>query len=153
MDTQKHPIVIGPVAAQHLRKALREEIERLESCGKTLKPNDDWPDDYDPNDLSLFMGWDEWLAEAVVSGRRIDDPTLKQVELLMEFLPVYARKYGDSIPARDLEEVFRTYAEYVASFCASFLPEELVRQTSRTKKMQTHFQRLLSFPRTPNSAR
>jgi hypothetical protein len=45
---------IPPVAVRHLLVALEEEIDRQRRIAETLGENDDWPDDYDPNDLAMY---------------------------------------------------------------------------------------------------
>jgi hypothetical protein len=144
---KKYPVSISPVAARHLLTAMSEEIDRLNAIASSLGENDAWPDDYDPNDLALYRRWAQWLENASSTGGELADPATKSVEFLMTWLPLYARNKRDVIPPADMEVLFRTYAEYVASYCASSLPEELVRQTSRSAWMHRNLLALLNFPR------
>lgn len=50
-------------------------------------------------------------------------------------------------------KMFRTYAEYVAAYCASALPEEIARPASRAEVMRRMLLSVLNFPRADPSAR
>ena len=118
-------MLLPAVFVEHLARAVEAEVSALEKIGRSLRAEDEWPDDYDPNDLAYYRGALIELRKQARSGMDIENPFTKPVEFLMKLIPRYARENRSSIPPEDLAAIQDTYSRYVASVCLARMPEIL----------------------------
>ena len=146
-STQPPFIRISSIVVGHWICALSEEILRQEAMSRDLGPNDDWPDDYDPNDLAMYRSVREWLSRAGVDGTVISEVSRKPIKFAVGVLVGYVRERQSCISKDDLAQLFRAYAEYVALCCALELPKEFEQLTSTGSAMPKYLLSILEFPR------
>jgi len=139
---------LPPIFVKHLAKAVEYEVSILEKLDRSLGPCGEWPDDYDPNDLTYYRGALVSLAKSVEGGMKIEDPSTKPVEALMRLIPYYARTNRHSISDDDLALAYRVYADYVASVCLIRLPQILEsKNSSYLGTIRRMLSSLIEFPK------
>lgn len=133
---------LPPAVVRHLISALEVEVARLEKIADTIG-DDDWPHDYDPNDLALFRGGLSALRKTAESGGSQDWACNKPCRFMIGLLPGYVRSNLSSLSESDYSAVFHAYAEFTMKCClelmarnrygslftyADFLDREVIRQ-------------------------
>lgn len=106
---------LAPDVVHHLMKALETEITRLEKIAETV--GDDWPDDYDPNDLVLFHGGLSELRETAEKYEPQELTCGKYFSFIMALLPGYVRENLANLPVFDYSLLFHAYTEFTIKCC------------------------------------
>jgi hypothetical protein len=133
------------VFVEHLAKAVEAEVSALEKIGGSVCGKDEWPDDYDPNDLAYYRG--VLVEKQGRGGMNIDDPLTKPVEFLMKLIPRYARNNRSSIAPDDLAAIHDAYSRYVGSVCLARMPEILQQPSSSyVGQVEWLLKSLVDFP-------
>jgi hypothetical protein len=145
-------VFFSSTAVRVLLRALEEEILRLEAIGATLTENDEWPHDYDPNDLALYRGLKPWLLSGIDAGVSLDRPLSKPMKFLMMLVPPYVKEHQRSLAASEIDSVFRAYADYVAACGLMVLPSEREQLSSWSTWFERLLHNVLSFPRSTSDA-
>jgi hypothetical protein len=101
---------ISAVVANHIRRALLGEIDRLErthqECG------DDWPKGFDPNDiwmLRLMLPHFPVSAEGTIT---VPTPTSKPVQFTMALIPGYVSANKNLLSVAEVKALEAALADY-----------------------------------------
>ncbi|MGH8700705.1 MAG: hypothetical protein ACREVR_05950 [Burkholderiales bacterium] len=139
-------LVIPPNVATIIIAGLEAEIKRQEAIGAVC--GDDWPDDYDPNDVMLYRGLRTWLLEN--AGRDAVIPSnfnAKPTRFVMGMIPYFVRERLDELSVSDVDAAFRTFSQYVALFCTELLRDEAALRSSRVDLAIRFLSKVIEFPR------
>jgi len=140
-------IELSPIAIRHLAKAVADEIASLEQMGQRLGPSEDWPHDYDPNDLAMYRGALGWFQANLDTGPQMVDASSKPMRFIMSLVPHYVREKGHSLSSAELDGLYRAYAAFVASTCLAILPEMLkYPHSTAAEEIRKNLSRLVDFP-------
>lgn len=109
----------------HFQAAILEEISRLEEIWKIC--GDDWPDDFDPNDIPMLIsahndlrsGHADWGVkqgtEHFEGGTRTYEYSgwaSKSRRFVVASIPQYVRRHVDQLSLADYDLLFLFYAEF-----------------------------------------
>lgn len=147
MDTSNHiTYLVPPAVVGHLIAAVAQEVAELERVGRAC--GDNWPDDYDPNDLAIYRGLLTWLSSGATDGITIEGSlTSKPMEFLMLLVPRYVHNNRASISESDTAAIFRAYVEYIALLSLEQLPKILeYPRSSYTDWLKRRLLSLVNFP-------
>ena len=148
MTSPETLIAISPSVVRHLLIAVNKEIGELERIGSSC--GDDWPSDYDPNDLAIYRNLRTWLASGAEQGLTILDSihaSTKPIEFLMMLVPNYVRGNAATLEFVESSEIFRTYAHYVALVSLRMLPHALAHpNSSYTNWITRKLESVVKFP-------
>lgn len=138
--------LVPPAVVGHLIAAVTQEVAELERVGRAC--GDNWPDDYDPNDLAIYRGLLTWLNSRAADGVLIEGSLAsKSMEFLMMLVPRYVRDHHASISESDSAAIFRAYVEYIALLSLEQFPKILeYPQSSYTNWLKKRLSSLVNFP-------
>ncbi|QUD86155.1 hypothetical protein [Phenylobacterium montanum] len=109
MDEEIQMLVVSQRAMPHLIALAEQEIARNraihEECG------DDWPDDFDANDIHVFEIMLESLLAVQGRGEAIVDFTGKPGWFLLGALPDYVKRLGPSLTNEDFSSLEHVYVQ------------------------------------------
>lgn len=144
IEKDRHIIHLSHNVVRHLSKAVQNEIACLERIG--VKGGDEWPSDYDPNDLAIYRSIRTWLDSANEPDLDAESLMTRPVQLAMDLVPHYVRNNLTAIARFELDELFRCYCEYVAMDCLIRLAESLKTPgSSNIRWIETKLTSLLQF--------
>jgi len=143
---------IPPQVAAIIIRGLEAEIERQAAIGAVC--GDDWPDDYDPNDVAIYRGFRQWLLENIGRDAIIQsDFAAKPVRFVMGLIPFFVRNSIDHLSASEVDAAFRTFSQYVAQFCSEILQDQVALRSSKVNWTLHLLSQLIEFPsKTHNDA-
>ncbi|MFZ6746957.1 hypothetical protein ACO0LC_27330 [Undibacterium sp. JH2W] len=126
--------------------ALTEEIERLKLIGDSCE--DDWPGDYDPNDVPLYEYFRRLLEENP-SGNTIlhCEKYSKAASFSMALLPRFVRENMNVLSSVDVESACRVYAQFIAYRCVELIENKHLK-TFPDKWIKSLMFELITFPGT-----
>ena len=140
-------VTFPPDVLEIMIRGLSAEIERLEAIGAVC--GDDWPDDYDPNDLAIYRGVRQWFEQHRSTGAELSEGfSSKPTRFVMAWLPYFVRTSAVSLSEAQVQAAARTYAQYVAHRCLEMLELQLERSSAR-QEITRLLQNLVSFPDDP----
>lgn len=142
-------LVIPPNISKLMISGLTKEIARLNAIGAIC--GDDWPDDYDPNDVGVYDFFRRSLQENPGQNAVVKmDNYSKVVTFCMALLPNFVRENLDTLSPADIESACRVYAQYVAHRCAAVL-ESHHKNSSDRKHVTYMLSEVITFPGMPIS--
>jgi hypothetical protein len=101
---------ISAVAASHIHRALLAEIDRLERIHQEF--GDDWPEDFDPNDIGIFRMMLPYFASSSEGVLTIPHLTSKPVRLAMALIPTYVSANKCLFSAAEVKMLEAVLADY-----------------------------------------
>jgi hypothetical protein len=141
---------IPPKVGALMIGGLDAEISRQEAIGRVC--GDEWPDDYDPNDVAIYRGFRSWLKEHVGRDAVVDcDYTSKPARFVMGMIPYFVRQSIDQLSPADVEAAFRTFSEYVALACHDLIKGQSAQGYPGNWMLRWHAA-ILEFPRKEHAA-
>ena len=75
---------------------------------------DNWPDDFDPNDIGLFAGMLNVFGDGS-SAVKFEHIPSKSVGFTLALVPSYVRAHRAELSAEEISGLFRAYAQFVAA--------------------------------------
>ena len=106
----------------HFEKAVREHLDWLES--EAAKYGDQFPDDFEPNDIALYRSLLVGLSQSTQTGVDIDRATFGKVfRFMMGLLPFYVKEHRNAISIADYNALFRAYCEFKLQECLELVAE------------------------------
>jgi hypothetical protein len=137
-------VTIPPDVGRIMIRGLTREIDRQEAIGKVC--GDDWPDDYDPNDVAIYRGFRKWLEERSTIDAVIDhDFGSKPVRFVMGLIPHFVRGSLEVLSELEVNAAARTYSQYVASRCRDMLVTKSEHTSYRAEVLRL-LESLIQFP-------
>jgi hypothetical protein len=136
---------IPPNVGALMIAGLDAEIARQEAIGRVC--GDDWPDDYEPNDVAIYRGFRNWLQDHAGRDAAIHgEYTSKPARFVMGMIPHFVRQNIDRLPAADVDAAFRIFSEYVALACRELLKDQSAHGYPSNWMLRWH-SAVLDFPR------
>lgn len=123
---------------------LTEEIERLKVIGDNC--GDDWPEDYDPNDIPLYDYFRRFLEENSKGNTTLHcEKYSKAASFSIALLPKFVRENMNVLSSVDVESACRVYAQFVAYRCVEMI-ENNSKNISLDKRIKSLLSSLIVFP-------
>ena len=136
--------VISPNISKLMISGLTKEIARLNAINATC--GDDWPDDYDPNDVAVYDSFRCYLEGNPGRNTIVQWETYsKGTAFSMALLPNFVRENLNSLSPEDIESACRIFAQYVAHRCTEML-ENQEENTSKRKQVTYLLSQVIEFP-------
>src|SRR5262249_16389951 len=101
---------LPPEVLKHCLKAVRAHIETLEALVK--QHEGDLPEDFEPNDISMYKSLEEGLARSTTDGLEVSNMLSKPIRFMMALIPLYVRNSRSIISLHDYNALFRSYCEF-----------------------------------------
>jgi hypothetical protein len=137
---------IPPNVAAIIIVGLEREITRQDAIGAVC--GDNWPDDYEPNDVAIYRGFRAWLLENIGHDAVLEiSARSKPTRFVMGLIPYFVRERFDELSAADVDAAFRTYSEYAALFCCDVLQDDQALHSSMRKWALSCLSKVLDFPK------
>jgi len=139
-----------PAVLEIMIRGLSAEIERQAAIGAVC--GDNWPDDYDPNDLAIYRGVRQWFEEHRSAGAElIEGFSSKPTRFVMDLLPYFVRTSPTPLSEAEVQAAARTYAQYVAHRYLEVLNHGR-EHTSEGEAIVRLMHNLISFPDSPRGS-
>ncbi|MDR2875342.1 MAG: hypothetical protein LBV44_05375 [Methylobacillus sp.] len=141
-------ITIPPEVGRFIADGLAQEIKRQEEVFRTC--GDDIPDDCDPNDVMIYVGYRNWLIEHSDQYAIDEHPNSKPTAWVMAMIPYFLKEAHAPISEQLLNAVMCTYAQYAAGKCLAMIKNSLSiteLHHNASKSLVGLLERIASFPR------
>lgn len=137
-------ISIPPKVAEIIIAGLSAEISCQEAIGSSC--GDDWPPDYDPNDVSIYYGFKEWLLEhsgrvAVFDG----NPRSKPASFVFSLIPHIVKENLSRLSTSDIDASYCVFAQFVTMRARQML-ESHSETSSERRHVMWLLDQVISFP-------
>ena len=123
---------------------LTQEIARIHAIGEIC--GDEWPEDYDPNDVGVYDSFRQTLKKNAGESTILDLKNYsKVVAFSMALLPRFVSENLSQLSTADIESACRVYAQYVAYRCAAML-ENNYEHSSERRQVMYMLSQVMAFP-------
>jgi hypothetical protein len=96
-------LLVSALALPHLITAAKQEQQRLMALHQAV--GDDWPPEFDPNDIWLFDIIIQDLAAALENNRQEIDLTGKPLAFLLAIIPNYLAENRDRLSSEESQSL------------------------------------------------
>ncbi|MFZ6682237.1 hypothetical protein [Undibacterium sp. Tian12W] len=139
-----HMLTIPENIANLMILGLTQEIAQIHAIGETC--GDDWPADYDPNDVSVYDSFRQMLKKNAGKSTILDCKNYsKTVAFSIGLLPRFVTENLSQLSIADIESACRVYAQYAAHRCAEML-ETNNEHTSERRQVIYMLSQVMAFP-------
>lgn len=134
---------IPPRVAEIIVEGLQAEISRQEAIGAVH--GDNWPDDYDPNDVAIYRGYCEWLLQHPDRDAVEEYPFSKPTAFVFFLIPHVVRENLTRLSPSDIDATYCVFAKYVAMRTHRML-EDHSETSSERRHIMWLLKQVISFP-------
>lgn len=134
---------IPPTISRLMIAGLTEEIARIEAISDACE--DDWPADFDPNDVGVYDSFRRFLEQNNGHNTIMEMKTHSKVDrFAMSLLPQFVRENLDELSPADIESACRVFAQYVAHLCLDALDDS--ESSSARRDVKYLLSQVIAFP-------